>query len=379
MLRMLSSLNRILNIGLTEQTELRRHQIRMVNLLVLICVSGTTAFSALYFFAFGSEEAAFHNGIFTALYAMNWLLTKEHFHRLAKYWLFMIFFLQQFIMSYFVLSENSENELLLLVVPTVVVLVFDPEERFPRYFLSLVAILLMFVAKIAPHPDPIVVLTTSNSHAAYLSIVLVFVMLSVVLMDFYLLDLNVIDKASHRLRLHDHLTRSLNQRAILDQAEKQCTLSKMYQKPLSTLCINIDDFRTINSLHGRQVGDKTLGFVADRVLCQLPETAVMGRYQGDSFIVLLPGTGFEQAKSLAEEICDFVQATPQLLPQCAIKATVSIGVATWDETIKDGIHLIDMASDAMQQAKAKGKNTVVRTTAHQSTAFSANSLINKRV
>nr|WP_269808874.1 hypothetical protein [Enterovibrio nigricans] len=151
---MINSLNPLLNLGIERYDKLQIHHLRMVNLLSTLCAGGTFLFSALFWFAFGSPSVALLNGLFALLYMISFVLTREGLLKIAKYWVFIIFFFQQFSLPLFVLSDNFETEMLLLVVPTAVVLVFDPKERFPRYGLSLIAIILLFLAKTIPSGIP---------------------------------------------------------------------------------------------------------------------------------------------------------------------------------------------------------------------------------
>ncbi|WP_232313285.1 hypothetical protein [Enterovibrio coralii] len=159
---MISSLNPLLNLGLERYDKLQIHHLRMVNLLAALCAGGTLLFSALFWFAFGSPSVALLNGLFALLYMISFVLTREGLLKIAKYWVFITFFFQQFSLPLFVLSDNFETEMLLLVVPTAVVLVFDPKERLPRYGLSLIAIVLLFLAKTIPSADPILALTDAT-------------------------------------------------------------------------------------------------------------------------------------------------------------------------------------------------------------------------
>lgn len=355
---MINSLNPILNMGITRCDKLQIHHLRMVNLLACLCTAGTLLFSALFWFAFGSATAALLNGLFAVLYLITFVLTREGILWIAKYWIFIIFFLQQLFLPLFVLSDNFETELLLLVVPTAVVLVFDPKARFPRYGLSLIAIFLLFLAKTLPSSDPVLGLTGTNAQAAYLCVILILVLASVALTDFYLVDLHNIDEQSRKLVHEDLLTGTANSQSLYNQADELFFLSRRRNTPLSIIAINLDDFSQINEMHSRQTGDQVLIHIADLLREQLPADTPIGRLHADTFVVLLKNTSANKAMNVAEQIKLAIGRSVLLLDNTAVKRTASLGVTTSSDACISGAKLVDTANTAVNHAKKRGKNKI---------------------
>ncbi|WP_255555692.1 GGDEF domain-containing protein [Enterovibrio paralichthyis] len=355
---MINSLSPLLNLGIERCDKLQVHHLRMVNLLASLSVGGTLLFSALFWFAFGSSTAALLNGLFAFLYIITFVLTREGILWIAKYWIFVVFFLQQMLLPLFVLSDNFETELLLLVVPTTVVLVFDPNERLPRYTLSLVAIVLLFLAKTIPSSDPILILTDTNARTAYLCVILLFVLASVSLTDFYFVDLKSIDDSSRRLIHDDLLTETSNSQSIYNQADELYFQAQRRSQPLSVIAINLDDFKQINDMHGRNTGDRVLMHVADLLKEHLPPATPLGRLYADNFVVLLRDTQANDALRIAEHLKVAIGRSVVLLDNTAVKRTASLGVTTSNEGCLAGFQLIDTAMTAMFNAKKRGKNKI---------------------
>ncbi|WP_231590837.1 GGDEF domain-containing protein [Grimontia sp. AD028] len=355
---MINSLNPILNLGITRCDKLHVHHLRMVNLLTCLCASGTLLFSALFWFAFGSATAALLNGLFAILYLVAFLLTREGVLWMAKYWIFITFFLQQLFLPLFVLSANFETELLLLVVPTAVVLVFDPNERLPRYGLSLIAIFLLFLAKTVPSADPVLALTDTNARAAYLCVILILVLASVALTDFYMVDLHSIDESSRKLVHEDLLTETSNSQSLYNQADELFFQAQRRGEPLSVVAINLDDFRQINEMHGRQTGDQVLIHVAELLREQLPPATPIGRLYADNFAILLRNTPSSDAMRVAEQLKLAIGRSVVLLDNTAVKRTASLGVTTSNDGCLVGFQLIDTAIHAVANAKKRGKNKI---------------------
>src|SRR5204863_312845 len=96
--------------------------------------------------------------------------------------------------------------------------------------------------------------------------------------------------------------------------------------PSSVMMIDIDHFKEINDRHGHPVGDEVIRNVAELVRRSLRLHDVPGRYGGEEFGVVLPGTGVEGAQVLAERIRARIESAV-LEPRNAVRATLSIGVA----------------------------------------------------
>ncbi|SFP46097.1 diguanylate cyclase (GGDEF) domain-containing protein [Enterovibrio norvegicus DSM 15893] len=366
---MINSLNPMLNLGIARCDKLQIHHLRMVNLLACLCAGGTLLFSALFWFAFGSASAALFNGLFALIFAITFVLTREGMLWLAKYWIFMAFFIQQFTLPLFVLSDNFETELLLLVVPTAVVLVFDPNDRMPRYILSLIAIVLLFLAKTIPVQDPILALTDANARAAYLCVVLVLVLASVALTDFYLVDLHSIDKSSRKLIHEDLLTETTNSQTIYKQADELYYQALRKDVSLSAVVIDIDDFRQINEMHGRTTGDHVLVHIAKLLNENLPQDTPIGRLHADVFVILLKETAQTDAMQVAEQLKIAVCRSVILLEHTAVKRTASLGISSRHESCSSGSQLIDDAYLAAKNAKKCGKNKILSLTSRNKSSL----------
>lgn len=142
-----------------------------------------------------------------------------------------------------------------------------------------------------------------------------------------------------------------NLRTLLQQAQEIHT-------PLSVLMMDVDDFKVINDSYGHAIGDDTLKTIA-KILRQNTRQGsdVPGRWGGDEFFVVLPGSGNERAREIAERIGRQINQKA-LLPDGAI-VTTSIGVVTAasDDTPDT---LFKRADGALYEAKMiKGKNNVV--------------------
>jgi diguanylate cyclase (GGDEF)-like protein len=186
------------------------------------------------------------------------------------------------------------------------------------------------------------------------------------LVFFVLSPLLIIHRALYvpQLRELAHLdvkTGLLNSKEFEHVLDAEFARAQRSGAPVSLLMVDIDLLREINNLHGHLAGDVVIRGVADIFREQLRRYDVASRFGGEEFCLLLPDTPHVQAVQIAERIRgviadrDFVA---ELAPE-PLRATVSIGVATWPDDATGWKELVHGADLAAYEAKAAGRNRVV--------------------
>jgi diguanylate cyclase (GGDEF)-like protein len=131
---------------------------------------------------------------------------------------------------------------------------------------------------------------------------------------------------------------------------------------MALLMVDLDHFDTVNNTCGHLAGNAVLAAVAATMREHLRETDLCGRYGGDEFAILLPGTSAAEAAAIADRLCLAVsQLTfPAICGDAgpSPQVTVSVGIAALDGAQVDLDELVAAADDAMYQAKNAGRNTV---------------------
>ncbi|MBB6066108.1 sensor domain-containing diguanylate cyclase [Pseudoxanthomonas broegbernensis] len=141
----------------------------------------------------------------------------------------------------------------------------------------------------------------------------------------------------------------------LAQVASQLQRFRRYGAVSSLLMIDIDEFKRINDTHGHLAGDQVIREVSALLHASLRGVDSAGRYGGDEFGVLLPGTDHQAALEMAERLR---QAVADRVAVGGVPVTLSIGVAELQpgmDTIEDWSGAAD---EALYRAKADDRNCV---------------------
>jgi diguanylate cyclase len=122
--------------------------------------------------------------------------------------------------------------------------------------------------------------------------------------------------------------------------------------------IDIDNFKHLNDTHGHQAGDKVLVHLVEIIQDTLRTNDLIGRYGGEEFLVLLPGSPLEAACEVMQRLQTQLAQKPIVWENLELFVTFSVGVATLLPA-EIASALIGRADKAMYEAKRKGKNCVV--------------------
>jgi diguanylate cyclase (GGDEF)-like protein len=162
-----------------------------------------------------------------------------------------------------------------------------------------------------------------------------------------------------RLSITDGLTKLYNSRYFYNQIKTEIDRTSRYQRPLSLLLLDIDQFKEYNDSYGHLEGDKVLvglGLVIKSCLRKMDSAY---RYGGEEFTVILPETEGGEAATVAERIRSAVEyekfyPDKQKEPQ---SITISIGVTEYYRQEEVAI-FVQRADKAMYLSKQAGRNRV---------------------
>jgi diguanylate cyclase (GGDEF)-like protein len=154
----------------------------------------------------------------------------------------------------------------------------------------------------------------------------------------------------------DSLTGLPNRRALHDHVRRLVANASRNLAPLSALMCDLDHFKQMNDQFGHGGGDEILAAVGALMPSSLRASDFAGRYGGEEFLILLPGTDSEGARAIAEKVR---QAVGHIhVPAVERRVTMSIGIATFPTHAADADSLERAADRALYAAKAAGRDRV---------------------
>jgi two-component system, cell cycle response regulator len=160
--------------------------------------------------------------------------------------------------------------------------------------------------------------------------------------------------------VRDTFTGLYNKRFIINELENISRIARRSNRVFSIIMIDIDDFKQINDLYGHISGDEYLKSIAELFTQSLREQDIAGRIGGEEFLIILPETSIDGAFQLAVRIRKNVKDYVLNYLNYKIRTTISAGVCQYENTIKDVNELLDIADQALYEAKRSGKNNVMQ-------------------
>jgi len=183
-----------------------------------------------------------------------------------------------------------------------------------------------------------------------------------------------LNKRLRHLAVTDELTQIYNRRYIDRTMQTETEERTKLIDPLSVLLLDVDFFKRFNDSHGHDGGDQALQHVANILKSCTRTGDLIGRYGGEEFICILPGTSASAAKEIAETIRQEVKKQELTINGQQAPITISIGVssATGDSKLS-GRSLIIQADKALYGAKDAGRD---QTCHYESMSGSDNNVVN---
>ncbi len=162
------------------------------------------------------------------------------------------------------------------------------------------------------------------------------------------------------LAITDSVTGLTNHRYFQDSLKSFTADFQKKQKAFVLIMIDVDHFKSYNDRYGHPEGDHLLRSIASVLTKSAPSNAVVSRYGGEEFAVLIPNCTKAIGQQVAEEIRKNVEHNPFNGPYGRKSyVTLSLGVAICEEShTQGGQQLLEAADKALYDAKHKGRNMV---------------------
>lgn len=157
----------------------------------------------------------------------------------------------------------------------------------------------------------------------------------------------------------DSLTGLSNRNHFLVELESNILKAKRYDRSLSCIIIDIDDFKMITDNYDHYIGDEIIKHVAVIIKNSVREVDIASRYGSEKFALILPETSYRDAVHVSERIKSDINKNVFYLNDTHIDITISCGIATYDDSIESVNELIKRADNARykKQRTKKKLNT----------------------
>lgn len=161
-------------------------------------------------------------------------------------------------------------------------------------------------------------------------------------------------QAMIRMSEEDYLTGLYNRRRTTEMLKSELQRATRYDTALSVILVDIDHFKAVNDEYGHQVGDEVLARIAAIIRSCVRATDMVGRWGGEEFVIISPGTDLSGGFSLAEKIR--VRLESEKLGSIDHR-TASFGVTAFarGDDVEDIITRVDVG---LYEAKQGGRNRV---------------------
>lgn len=158
----------------------------------------------------------------------------------------------------------------------------------------------------------------------------------------------------------DALTGTANRRRFNDYIACAFEQARREDRPMSLILLDADHFKHFNDQFGHPTGDRVLVELSQLLMERVPEGALVSRYGGEEFAVVLPGLDRTAAGQLAESIRRELAVTPVESDTGEIvQVTASMGVACYEPGVFDSVdQLVRAADQGVYAAKSSGRNCV---------------------
>ncbi len=168
-------------------------------------------------------------------------------------------------------------------------------------------------------------------------------------------ELRTLLTVEHEAATTDALTSVPNRSAYDMRIDQEFRRWQRAGGALSLVVLDIDHFKRINDAYGHRAGDKALTMLAQVLRAKVRDSDFFGRYGGEEFALILPGTPLPAALAVAEKLREAATLAPFHHRGARVQLTLSGGIASFREGDEPN-GVFERADRALYRAKQNGRN-----------------------
>ena len=161
----------------------------------------------------------------------------------------------------------------------------------------------------------------------------------------------------------DPVTGLFNHRAIHQRLNRAMEQARKHDQSLSVIMMDMDNFKLFNDTYGHPTGDQVLKRVGKALRETCRPQDILGRYGGDEFIAVLPGTGAQKALAIAQTLRETIDVTgfQRKNEEQVVPITLSLGVASFPTDSTNRHELLTIADSNLYAAKNSDERVAAST------------------
>lgn len=251
-------------------------------------------------------------------------------------------------------SPGSTSAMLYLILLVIVIITFVSVKKWEYIFSGVILVeTLIFLHTELSYPDHYMVYTDPVYRITDISINFSVVAIAIMVTIYYVMKrYNKHSDMLYELSITDGLTGLYNRRFFSDFVKTEYNRYIRSGQQFSLVFIDINHFKKINDDYGHSEGDKVLRDIAGIIIENIRNYDIAARYGGDEYIIILPDTTLEQAKSNMKRMQEEFNAYSQKYKD----ANLSVGFGVADSKDKTLDEIIQLADDALYKNKREIKS-----------------------
>ncbi|WP_319414860.1 GGDEF domain-containing protein [Marispirochaeta aestuarii] len=311
----------------------------------------------MLFLGLGVYPMAMFNGLSLAVFSFCLFLTKRGYHYSAFFLGTTEIIVHSFLSALFLGLGPGFHLFILTLGPCMFLLPFTSD--LGKWLLMLGTIIAFTALRFffADYSAPYVL--SIDLENLFFTINIIVVVFSLSLLSYYFSRASwAAETYISHLSQVDPLTGCLNRRGMEEVLANERVHNSISNASLGLLMCDIDDFKKVNDSYGHSFGDQVLKETVLRMGTALRLTDQIGRWGGEEFLIMLPGTDINGAERAADKVLKGITESPYEIEGKSLYLSITIGVSVLNntETLQN---CIKRADKAMYTGKLGGKNRVV--------------------